>query len=220
MNNKIFRRIVLISLCIILLVTTCQCARVTNVGRYVLDIVQFKNTYVRKVDNPNWAVKIELPGVTNFHKVSDDLYRGAQPTNEGMKELEKLGVKTIINLRSEHSDKEELQNTHLNYVNIPLTTDNPDIEDIVLFLKVINDSNNLPVFVHCRYGADRTGMMCAIYRVIEQNWTRQDAVEEMTKGGFGFHSIWTNLADYVKKMDIDKIKEKANLTKKPEKIAL
>ena len=154
MNNKIFRRIVLISLCIILLVTTCQCARVTNVGRYVLDIVQFKNTYVRKVDNPNWAAKIELPGVTNFHKVSDDLYRGDQPTNEGMKELEKLGIKTIINLRSEHSDKDELENTNLNYVNIPLTTDNPDIEDIVFFLKVINDSNNLPVFVQCRYGAD------------------------------------------------------------------
>ena len=207
MINKISHKIILISLCIILLVTNCQCARVSNAGRYVLDIIRFKNTYVREINNPNWATKIELPGVTNFHKVSDDLYRGAQPTNEGMKELEKLGIKTIVNFRSEHPDKEELKNTHLNYVYIPLTTDDPDIKDIAFFLKVINDSSNLPVFVHCRYGADRTGMMCAIYRTIEQNWTRQEAVEEMTKGGFGFHSIWTNLADYVKKMDIDEIRQ-------------
>ena len=47
-----------------------------------------------------WAERIELPGVPNFHKVSNDLYRGAQPTAEGMKRLEKLGIKTVVNLRS------------------------------------------------------------------------------------------------------------------------
>ena len=33
-----------------------------------------------------------LPGVPNFHKVSEDLYRGAQPTQEGFRELVKLGI--------------------------------------------------------------------------------------------------------------------------------
>jgi len=52
-----------------------------------------------------WAERIELPGLLNLHKVSDDLYRGAQPTAEGMKQLEKLGVKKVLNLRCLRSDR-------------------------------------------------------------------------------------------------------------------
>ena len=170
------------------------------------------DTETNQTTNNKWAKSLELPGVPNLHKVSDDLYRGAQPNNEGMKQLEKLGIKTIINLRSIHSDRDEIKNTGLSYHHIHMTTWNPEKEDIVKFLKIITDSNNTPVFVHCQYGSDRTGMMCAIYRIVVEGWNKNEATEEMTKGGFGFHSIWKNLVDYIQNLNIDEIKNTAGLS--------
>ncbi len=158
-----------------------------------------------------WAERIELPGLPNFHKVSDDLYRGAQPTAEGMKQLEKLGVKTVINLRSMHSDRNEIKDAALVYEHINMTTWNTEDNDIVRFLQIVTNSNCTPVFVHCQHGADRTGTMCAIYRIAAEGWSKDEAIEEMTKGGFGFHSIWQNLTDYVRKLDVQEIKYLAGL---------
>ena len=158
-----------------------------------------------------WAERIELPGLPNLHKVSNDLYRGAQPTAEGMKQLEKLGIKTVVNLRSLHSDRDEIKDTGLTYEHINMTTWNTEDKDVVRFLRIVTDSSRAPVFVHCQHGADRTGTMCAIYRIIIQGWSKDEAVEEMTKGDFGFHSIWQNLPDYVRKLDVEVIKSNAGL---------
>ena len=159
-----------------------------------------------------WAESIELPGLPNFHKVSDDLYRGAQPSAEGMKQLEKIGIKTVVNLRSSHSDRDELQGTSLAYEHIEMTAwGKPESEDVLRFLQIVSNSNSSPVFVHCQHGADRTGTVCAIYRIMIQGWSKDEAIEEMTKGGFGYHSIWRNLPDYVRKLDIEEIKRNAGL---------
>jgi len=155
-----------------------------------------------------WAERIELPGLPNLHKVSDDLYRGAQPNTEGMRQLEKIGIKTVVNLRSSHSDRDELQGTSLACEHIEMTAwGKPENEDVLRFLQIISDSNSLPVFVHCQHGADRTGTVCAVYRIIIQDWSKDEAIEEMTKGGFGFHSIWKNLSDYIRKLDVNQIKQ-------------
>ncbi|MHC4325718.1 MAG: fused DSP-PTPase phosphatase/NAD kinase-like protein, partial [Planctomycetota bacterium] len=124
-----------------------------------------------------WAERIELPGLPNFHKVSDDLYRGAQPTAEGMKQLEKLGVKTVVNLRSVHSDRDELEGTGLAYEHIKMTAWKTEDKDVVRFLKIVTDSNQTPVFVHCQHGADRTGMMNAVYRIAVQGWSKDQAIK-------------------------------------------
>jgi uncharacterized protein (TIGR01244 family) len=204
---KNFTLLLLVFICSVIIFSACNCPSITYTGKYAFDVVTFKNTRVRTIDNPLWAQKLDIAGVPNLHKVSDDLYRGAQPTKEGMVELKKLGIKTIINLRSDHSDTDELENIDIAYKTIPMEASEPKTEDVITFLNIINDSNNAPVFIHCRYGADRTGLMCAIYRIAEQNWSREEAIEEMTKGGYGFHSIWTNLADFIKKLDVEKIKQ-------------
>lgn len=158
-----------------------------------------------------WAAEINLPGVPNFHKVSENLYRGAQPSKEGFKQLEKLGIKTVVNLREFHSDRDKLKGTNLNYEYINMTAWHPENEDVVRFLKIATDANLTPVFVHCQRGADRTGTMCAIYRVAVQDWPKDEAIEEMTKGGFEFYSMWQNLIDYIRKLDIEKIKQQAGM---------
>jgi len=190
-------------------------AGVFLVGKYGLPFGSQLGNYQRQAETipaqKKWAKRIELPGLPNLHKVSDDLYRGAQPTAEGMKQLEKLGVKTVVNLRSLHSDRDEIKGTGLTYEHINMTPSNIEDKDVVRFLRIVTDGSRTPVFVHCQYGSDRTGTMCAIYRIAVQGWSRDEAIEEMTKGGFGFHSIWQNLVNYIRKLDIDEIKYRAGL---------
>lgn len=154
-----------------------------------------------------WAKPIQLEGVPNFHKVSENLYRSAQPTEEGMKNLKKMGIKTIVNLRSFHSDRDEIGETGLQYEHIFMKAWHPERKEIIKFLKIVSNPENTPVLVHCQHGADRTGTMCAVYRMVFENWSKEDALKEMKEGGYNFHSVWINLEPWIKKLDIEKIKK-------------
>ncbi len=159
-----------------------------------------------------WAEKLDIPALPNFHRVSDVLYRGAQPTEEGIEKLAEMGVKTIVNLRLIHSDRKKAEQLGLNYEHIRVETWDPDAPEVVRFLKIVTDPNLATVFLHCKHGADRTGTMCAIYRVVVQGWTKEQAIAEMTKGGFNFHSTWKNLIKYIQNLDVGEIKRRAGLT--------
>ncbi len=159
------------------------------------------------------AVPITRDGLPNFHKVSQDLYRGAQPTAEGIKQLKDMGIETIVNLRSFHSDRNEIGNVEIGYEHIRMKAWHPEEEDIVRFLKIVTDKEKTPIFVHCQHGADRTGLMCAIYRVAVCGWSKEAAADEMVHGGFGFHPIWKNISDYLMRLDIEKVEDKADIPK-------
>jgi len=90
------------------------------------------------------ATTIERPGLPNLHKVSPVLFRGAQPTAVGMRELKKLGVRTVVNLRSFHSDQNEIGDTVLAYEHISMKSWHPEVEDIVRFLRIVTDPNRTP----------------------------------------------------------------------------
>lgn len=97
-----------------------------------------------------------IPGIANFAQVADGLYRGEQPTAEGFAQLQKMGVKTIVNLRAFHTDRDEIKGMDFRYVHLPGKAWYPEDQDIITFLKVVSDPANQPVFVHCQHGADRT----------------------------------------------------------------
>lgn len=158
-----------------------------------------------------WAQAIELPGVPNLHKVSEDLYRGAQPSADGFRQLEELGIRTVVNLRFIISDRDRIKGTALDYEHISTTTLSTETKDVVRFLKIVTDKDRIPVFVHCHRGAERTGVMCAAYRIIVEGWTKEEAIEEMTEGGFTSHTIKNNLLDYIHRMDAIEIKRRSEL---------
>lgn len=165
-----------------------------------------------RLERPSeWAAPIQKDGLPNLHKVSEDLYRGAQPAAAGIKQLKDMGIKTIVNLRSFHSDKDEIGDVQIGYEHIYMKAWHPEEEEIARFLEIVTDKNKTPVFVHCRHGADRTGLMCAIYRVAVCGWSKEAAADEMVNGGFGFHPIWKNLRDYFMNLDIEKMKNKAGI---------
>jgi protein tyrosine phosphatase (PTP) superfamily phosphohydrolase (DUF442 family) len=157
-----------------------------------------------------WAEPLERPGLPNLHRVSSLFYRGAQPSAEGFRELAQLGVKSVLSLRAFHADDIPVD-TGLQYERIPFVAWHPEDEDVVRFLRFVSDPARQPVFVHCQWGADRTGMMCAIERIVLEGWTKDAALEEMTEGGFGFHPEWQNLVRYVRELDVERLAREAGV---------
>ena len=78
----------------------------------------------------------------------------------------------------------------------------------------MGDPGRLPVFVHCRQGADRTGMMCAMYRIVVCGWTKPEAIDEMKNGGFDFNPVWDNLVSFIEKADVEKLEREAGIGSK------
>lgn len=159
-----------------------------------------------------WAQEIKAPGISNFRKVSDVLYRSAQPDKTGMKELKKMGVKTVINLRSFHSDRDEIGDTGLAYEHMYTKTWHIEEKEIVRFLQIVSDPDRTPALVHCMQGVDRTGTMCAVYRIVIEGWDKKEAIAEMK--AIGHNTIWKNLPRLLEKLDVEDIRKKAGLDKK------
>ena len=125
----------------------------------------------------------------NFQKVDDRVYRGAQPTDEGFKELAAKGIKTVIDLRQigEHSQADEqkiVTDLGMRYVSIPMKGLSEPKENLVAAVqKIFNDPDQGPVFVHCKRGADRTGLVVAVYRISHDSWDNKKALAEAKSNG-------------------------------------
>ncbi|HEY9731759.1 MAG TPA: tyrosine-protein phosphatase [Drouetiella sp.] len=121
--------------------------------------------------------------IDNFGRVAPGITRGAQPSDKALSMMAKDGVKTIIDLRMNGTGtvNEESTTRHLGmkYVHIPMTLLTPSNDQVAQFLDVVNKPENLPVFIHCRQGADRTGTLVAIYRRKVQGWDFDKTYAEM-----------------------------------------
>lgn len=144
----------------------------------------------------------------NYHTVADSsLYRGGQPSNAGLRELAKKGVKTIINLRTEDFNRrviEEYYKDKIRTVHLPFYPYEPQDQIMINFLRIMLNPKYQPVYVHCFHGADRTGTVCAIYRIIMQNWDKEDAIAEMVQNGL--HWWHKHLIDYIRGLDVEKLR--------------
>jgi protein tyrosine/serine phosphatase len=136
------------------------------------------------------ATSAVSPHVPRLVEVHSGLYRGGQPTSDGFADLKKMGIRTVVNLRVDDSERERVEALGMKYVHIPI--DMPvlkrpwrQIPDKAVddFLRTVNDPANQPVFVHCRRGADRTGTMVALYRVKVGNWEVDKAYDEAREIG-------------------------------------
>lgn len=141
-----------------------------------------------------------VAGLENFARVNPNLYRGAQPTEEGFKQLKAMGVKTVVGLRSNHSTKKEVEAAGLVSIELPLKADlesvPPTDPEIKKFMDVVLDPLLQPVYFHCAFGKDRTGTMCAIYRMEMDGWTPDEALQEMDS--FGYHTYYKDFAQFVR----------------------
>lgn len=125
--------------------------------------------------------------IGNFGQINENYYRGGQPYEADMIALKKLGVKTVIDLQKKGKPEEEqwARKAGLKFFKIPLSsTKHATAEQTEYFLKLVNDPENLPVYVHCAAGKHRTGSMTAIYRITHDGWTAERAFQEMDDYGY------------------------------------
>jgi len=133
--------------------------------------------------------KVSIPGVPNAGRVNAHLYRGAQPTVAGLAALRSLGVDTIVSFTLEgdgaRAEAATARSLGLRYVHMPWSASSVPSERYVAdFLELVSPTQSRVVFVHCKAGADRTGLMIAAYRILSDRWTYERAMDEMSAFGY------------------------------------
>ncbi len=132
--------------------------------------------------------------IPNFDKVNSQIYRGGQPTEDGLKQLAHMGVKTILDLQeggSRARREEDLVNSlGMRYVNVPMRgMQVPSSDQIERVLATLENRAEGPVFVHCKRGADRTGMVIACYRIRHDGWGNKKALAEARDHGMSWYQL-------------------------------
>ena len=147
-----------------------------------------------------FGVRRKVAGISNFGEVTPMLYRGGQPNYKGFQALAKSGVQIVVDTRGNRtrSEGKRVRMLGMRYVAIPWHCPFPHDEAFARFLKLLQEKRGKKVFVHCRLGDDRTGMMIAAYRMADEGWTADEAMREMQKFGFSeaHHFICPSLASY------------------------
>lgn len=153
---------------------------------------------------PEWAQPLETR--YNLYQMSPTLYRSALPDSGAVALLETLKIGTVINFLPE-SDADWLKKSDINQVQLPYRTNHVDDADVLATLHAIRAAEaSGPVLIHCKHGSDRTGLMAAMYRVVVQGWSKEEALSEMTQGGFGSSAGFKDGVRYMMQADVDKLR--------------
>lgn len=152
----------------------------------------------------------------NFRVVEDGvLYRSGQLSLKGLKRIvHDYGIKTVVTLRyaddpsepgPDHEEEKwcNLRGVHhvrlrqKNFVAEVGSVRPPQDENIKIFLDTMADKTKHPVLVHCYAGKNRTGAMCAIYRMEYDGWSAEKAIDEMKAFGYGNIAEHQDLLQYL-----------------------
>ena len=142
---------------------------------------------IAATEEPSLGRHLTLDGVPNFGEVTPTLYRGGQPKPKGFEGLAKMGINIVVDTGRSKRDEKQIKSLGMRYVSLPWYCPRPKDEVFARFLKLLRDNPDKKIFVHCRLGDDRTGMMIAAYRMGAQGWSAEQALKEMHE--FGYTSV-------------------------------
>ena len=148
------------------------------------------------------ATTVSIPGVPSAGSITPALFRGAQPNSSAYGGLRKLGMNIVVDLRGEggevSAEKKSVEALGMKFVSLPWNgAGTPSRDELLTFFTLLRDNPDQKIFIHCEYGADRTGVMIALYRIAVDHWTAEQAISEMK--AFHYHSFMLpHLAKYVR----------------------
>jgi tyrosine-protein phosphatase SIW14 len=138
-----------------------------------------------------------LSGLSNVGRVAPGIYRGAEPDADGYATLKKMGIKTVIDMRTSESEKALVEGAGMKAVAMPIEMSRNGLKARVdSLVTMLADPANQPVYIHCRHGQDRTGIVVAAYRMKVEGWSLKDAESEMQS--FGFNDVWVNFKQFIR----------------------
>ncbi|RLU09863.1 protein tyrosine phosphatase [Pseudomonas prosekii] len=151
-----------------------------------------------------WAQSVDRQ--YNLFRMTPNLYRSALPDSGVVPLLATLKVKTVVNFLPE-ADSRWLAVPGINQIQMPYRTNHVDDAQIIAALRTLQTAEaDGPVLMHCKHGSDRTGLIAAMYRVVLQGWSKEDALNEMTTGGFGDSSHFKDSVRYMMQADTDRLR--------------
>jgi len=146
-----------------------------------------------------------LPGLGNVGRVAPGIYRGEQPGAAGYATLKQLGVRTVIDLRTSESEKAQVEAAGMKAIAVPIEMTRKGLrEKVDQVVALMADPANQPVYVHCRHGQDRTGIVVAAYRMTQDNWSLKEVEAEMQ--AFGFNDVWVNFKKFIRSYKVQNTK--------------
>ncbi len=154
----------------------------------------------------SWAQPLTLEGAPNLYQVAEGIYRSAQPTSAGIQSLQELGVQRVLSLRHQPDSPDLAPEGAPTLLHLRMTAWYIRDQEVIAALKLLLDAQQSPILIHCRHGADRTGVICAAYRIVCQNWSIEEAIAEMAEGGFGHHQIFHNIRNYLRLLKVEEIR--------------
>jgi len=158
-----------------------------------------------------WSTAMIDTGMTNLYQVDKGVYRAAQPDDDDIGDLKAIGIKEVLNLREYHHDNGELDGARLILKRVPMNAGEVTQAQLIEALRIIKQRKG-PILIHCWHGSDRTGVTVAAYRILFNHWSKQQALDEMIHGGYGYHAgIFPNLVELVKKLDIPAMRKALQL---------
>ena len=138
-----------------------------------------------------------LPGLSNVGRIAPGVYRGAQPGANGYATLKKMGIRTVIDFRTTENDRQQVEKAGMRSISVPIEMSRDGLrEKVDRVVALMADPANQPVFIHCRHGQDRTGIVSAAYRMKVEGWSLKDAETEMQ--AFGFNDVWINFKRFIR----------------------
>jgi len=143
-----------------------------------------------------------------IHRLDDHVYWGKQPEEGQFSELADRGTRTVLDLRggSLHKPRERKQaeTAGMHYISIRLSGIwAPKNNQIAEILAVLENPVLQPVFVHCRRGDDRVGLVIACYRMVHDHWTNEQALAEAKH--YGLNPLEILMKHYIRNFDPAKL---------------
>jgi tyrosine-protein phosphatase SIW14 len=165
-----------------------------------------QNIIAPRVRPAQWATPVIGSHLENFYQVDKDVYRSEQPEDEDFAALKTMGIKEILNLRDYHTDDAAAEQK-LTVHAVPMDAGNVTEAQLLAALTAIKN-RKAPLLIHCWHGSDRTGVTVAAYRLVFQNWSKEQALDEMTNGGYGYHGgFFPNLVELIQNLDVAKMRQ-------------
>ncbi len=152
-----------------------------------------------------WATHVNSDNLRNFYKLDDRVYRSEQPDKKDFSELKTLGIRNVLNFREYHSD-DDGKDSGLKLYRVQMDAGDVTTANVVEALRIIRNAEG-PVLIHCWHGSDRTGLISAMYRLVFQGWSKDDAIDELIHGGYGYHSMYKNIPEFIRQSDIEGIRK-------------
>lgn len=146
----------------------------------------------KPLPSPDFAEKLKRPGLPNLGRVTEGLYRGGKPQKQGYDQLQGMKIDIVVDMNTSSKDiqygKTETESRGMRYISLPWSPVSlPTDDQVTEFLRLIRENPQKKIFVHCERGADRTGLMMALFRIAGQGWTPEQALAEMER--FKFHGL-------------------------------